>query len=313
MMKRTVFLITVVLMGIFGCTNHLSIALGSGIVVTVGKDKVTLDEFRKRLNNFVAENGIKPGRISKDLVLTELDNVINTMLLLQEADKEGITVTAQEISAEYDQLKQGYNDQQFNSIFIEKLIDKGLWMKELEERLIVKKVFAKHFSSVSVPQADVEQYYNSHPDIFSVPEMVRARQMEFSSEDAAQKALDELNAGKSFTKVAQDYSIIPGAASGGDMGLLSAGDLPKELAGILFTLPVGKISGIMKTQFGYQIFLVEAKIPPHKKTLSEARSGIVETLKNEKMNSDFAVWIKTLKNREGVRINYELLKRAGLI
>ncbi len=287
--------------------------MGSGTVLTVGKDKITLDEFKQRLNNFASENGIKPGQMSKDLVLSNLDNLINTMLLLNEAKKEGITVTTAQVNDEYSQLRQGYTDKQFNKIFIEKLIDKNLWLKELKEQMIIKKLIASHFSTVAVSQAEIERYYNKHKDSFSVPEMVKAKQIELSSVDAAQQALNELKNGQSFSKVAQTRSIAPGAANGGDMGYLSASDLPKELAGILFTLPVGKISGIIKTQFGYQIFLVENKIPAHNQSMREARNDIITILRNDKTNEEFAGWLKTLREQENVTINYALLKRAGLL
>lgn len=298
---------------IFGCTNRLSIALGSGVVISVGKQDVTLDQFKKMLNDFSTENGLKPGHMSKELVMANIDNIVNAMLLLDEAKREGITVTTEEVNNEYDQLKQGYTSEQFNKIFIEKLIDKSLWLRQLEERLIIKKLTASRFSDISIPYADIERYYDMHGRDFVVPEMIRARQMEFSSEQSAQKALGALNAGRSFTDVAMTYSVDPQAPSGGDMGLLAESDLPKELAGVLFSLPVGRISGITKTQFGYQIFLVEDKIPQHKKSLSEASRDITEILRSEKANGEFSKWIQALRDREGVHINYELLKRAGLI
>ena len=291
----------------------MSAAIGSGTVITVDKDKITLDEFKQRLNNFASENGIKPGQVSKDMVLSNLDNLINTMLLLHEAKKEGITVTTEEVNDEYSQLRQGYTDEQFNKIFIEKLIDKNLWLKELKEQMIIKRLIASHFSTVSVSPAEIERYYNKHKDSFSVPETMKAKQIELSSMDSAQQAMNELNSGQSFSMVAQKYSIAPGAANGGDMGYLSASDLPKELAGILFTLPVGKISGIIKTQFGYQIFLVENKIPAHNQSMREARNDIMTILRNDKTNEEFSVWLKTLREQENVNINYALLKRSGLL
>ena len=287
--------------------------MGSGTVITVGKDKITLDEFKQRLNNFASENGIKPGQVSKDMVLSNLDNLINTMLLLDEAKKEGITVTTEEVNDEYSQLRQGYTDEQFNKIFIEKLIDKNLWLKELKEQMIIKKLIASHFSTVAVSQAEIEDYYKKHKDSFSVPEMVKAKQIELSSADSAQQALNALNSGQSFSKVAQTYSIAPGSSNGGDMGYLSASDLPKELAGILFTLPVGKVSGVIKTQFGYQIFLVENKIPAHNQSVREARNDIITIVRNEKTNEAFTGWLKTLREQENVNINYALLKRSGLL
>jgi peptidyl-prolyl cis-trans isomerase C len=312
MKKKTIF-ICILLLGMLSCTNGLSVAMGSGTVVTVGKNKVTLDEFKQRLNNFASENGIKTGQMSKDVVLSNLDNLINTMLLLDEAKKEGITVTTEEVDQEYNQLRQGYTDEQFNKIFIEKLIDKKLWMKELKEQLMIKKLFASHFSNVAVSQSEIENYYNKHKDSFFVPEMIKAKQIEVSSESNAQQALNALNNGQSFSKVAQTYSVSPGALNGGDMGYLSANDLPKELAGILFSLPVGKISGIIKTQFGYQIFLVENKIPAHNESMREAKNDIINTLRNEKINDEFITWLKTLREQENVNINYALLKRSGLL
>ena len=291
----------------------MSAAIGSGTVITVDKEKITLDEFKQRLNNFASENGIKPGQVSKDMVLSNLDNLINTMLLLHEAKKEGITVTTEEVNDEYSQLRQGYTDEQFNKIFIEKLIDKNLWLKELKEQMIIKRLIASHFSTVAVSPAEIERYYNKHKDSFSVPEMVKAKQIELSSLDSAQQAMNELNSGQNFSMVAQKYSIAPGAANGGDMGYLSASDLPKELAGILFTLPVGKISDIIKTQFGYQIFLVENKIPAHNRSMREARNDIMTILRNDKTNEEFSVWLKTLREQENVNINYALLKRSGLL
>ncbi len=312
-MKIKTLFMGAVLIVVLGCTNGLSVAMGSGTVVSVGKNAVTLDEFRQRLNNYASENGIKPAAMSKDVIMSRLDNLINTMLLLDEAKKEGITVTTQEVNDEYDQMRQGYTEGQFNKIFIEKLIDKNLWMQELEEHMIIKKLLAVHFSNVSVTQADIVTYYNQHQDAFSVPEMVQARQIELSSQEEAQQVLQALENGRTFSSVAQAYSVSPGAAAGGDMGLLSEKDLPKELAGILFTLPVGKISGIMKTQFGYQIFLVEKKIPAHTQTLAEARPEIVTTLRNETRSREFIQWLKTLREQEHAVINYTLLKRAGML
>ncbi len=306
-------LVLVAVLGMYGCANHLSTVLGSGVVISVGKQNVTLDQFRKMLNDFSTENGLKPGRMAKALVMANIDNVVNTMLLLDEAEREGVTVTTEEINREYDRLKQGYTNEQFNKLFIEKLIDRRSWLRQLEEHLIIRKLIAEHFSGITITRTAIERYYAMHEQDFVVPEMLRACQMEFSSEHAAEQALDALNAGRSFTDVARTYSVDTQAPSGGDMGLLAPGDLPKELEGVLFTLPVGKISGITKTQFGYQIFLVEARIPRHTKSLAEASDDIAALLRRKRANVEFSGWIKALKKKESVHINYELLKRTGLI
>jgi len=311
--KYILFFVSLLAINISGCSNSAPIALGNGIVVTVGRQKITLNEFKQRLNNFASENGMKPGRISKNLVMANLNNLINTMLLLKEAGKEGITATTKEINNEYNRLKQGYTDKQFNKIFIEKLINRNLWFKKLKERIIIKKLLTKHFSNVSVSKAEIKAYYDTHLENFYAHEMIKAKHMDFSSEQAARRAFDAINGGQDFTKAAKTYSITRGASFRGEMGFLSAADLPGELAGILFSLPVGKTSGIIKTQFGYQIFLVEKKIPSHEKSLNEVRNNIITILHNKKINSNFKKWLKILNKQEVVHISYELLRRAGLI
>jgi peptidyl-prolyl cis-trans isomerase C len=312
-MKKKRYFTIFLLIGFLSCTNNASIAMGSGVVVTVNKRKVTLSEFKQRLSNFAVENGLKLNQLSKDVVLSNLDNLINTILLLNEAQREGITVTTQEVNEEYNQLKQGYTDEQFNKIFIEKLIDKNLWLKELEEHLIIKKLLASHFSDISVSQREIADYYNSHKKDYFVPEMIRAYQMELPSETVAQQALNALEKGESFTKVAQLYSISPDASNGGDMGYLSARDLPEELSGILFSMPTGKVSNIVKTQFGYQIFFVSEKIPAHQESLSEAKDSIANLILIDKKREALTEWLKVLRQQANVQINYVLLKRAGLI
>ncbi|MGB9735690.1 MAG: peptidyl-prolyl cis-trans isomerase [bacterium] len=312
-MKKKIFLIIIFLLGFMNCNSSPGIAMGSAIVATVGRKKITLDEFKQRLNNFAMENGIKPGSLSKDVVLANLDNLINTVVLLDEAQKEGITVTTDEIDAEYRQLKQGYTDEQFNRIFVEKLIDKKLWMEELAEHLLIKKLLASHFSNITVSEKDIKDYYDKHKNSFVVPEMVRPLEMELPSETVAQQAMEALNRGESFTKVAELYSISPGKGIGVDMGYLSARDLPEELAGILFTMPVGRVSGIIKTKFGYQIFLVEERIPAHQESLDEVRDEIINTLQADKRKEAFKTWLQSLREQAHVNVNYVLLKKAGLI
>ncbi len=311
-MKRLLIIIALI-QAMIGCRNGTSMALSSGVVVDIGKHKVTLEAFKKRLNVFAAETGVNPNHISKDIVLANLNELINTKLLLDQAKKSGISVTTEEINKELNNLKQGYTETQFDKIFIEKLIDKRLWLKQLQERLIIKKLLASHFSDITINGAAIKDYYDTHRKDFFEPEMIHAMQMQFKSMEDAQNALNLLNSGQSFTGIANKYSISPDASSGGDMGWLSVKELPGEFVDVLATLPAGKNSGIVKTRFGYQIFLVAAKLPGHTKSLNESEDEIAGILKNQMRDKELSQWLQQLRAEEDVNINYELLKRAGLI
>lgn len=64
------------------------------------------------------------------------------------------------------------------------------------------------------------------------------------------KKLDE---GVSFEKLAKDFSMCPSGKDGGNLGPFGKGMMVKSFETAAFSLDVGKISGVVKTQFGYHL------------------------------------------------------------
>ena len=73
----------------------------------------------------------------------------------------------------------------------------------------------------------------------------------------------KLGAGGDFTALAAQYSDDPGSKTqGGDLGWFARGQgLVKEFEDAAFSLPVGKVSDPVKTQFGYHLIKVDEKDP----------------------------------------------------
>ncbi len=64
-----------------------------------------------------------------------------------------------------------------------------------------------------------------------------------------------------FADLAKEHSACPSSMKGGDLGAFSRGQMVKEFDEVAFSLPVGKVSAPVKTQFGYHLILVTEKIP----------------------------------------------------
>ena len=69
---------------------------------------------------------------------------------------------------------------------------------------------------------------------------------------------DEEKAAK-FAELAKENSDCPSAARGGDLGPFTHGQMVAEFDEAAFKLPVGAISDVVKTQFGYHLILVTDK------------------------------------------------------
>jgi peptidyl-prolyl cis-trans isomerase D len=68
------------------------------------------------------------------------------------------------------------------------------------------------------------------------------------------------------------------AANGGDLGAFARGAMVPEFERAAFTLGVGAISDLVKTQFGYHIIKVVEKQPAHTQTFEEVENLIRPTL-----------------------------------
>jgi peptidyl-prolyl cis-trans isomerase C len=81
-----------------------------------------------------------------------------------------------------------------------------------------------------------------------------------AAEDKIKAVIARLNKGEDFAKVASEVTEDPsGKANGGDLGFFTKEQMVPEFADVAFSLDKGKISGPVKTQFGWHVIKVEEK------------------------------------------------------
>ena len=77
------------------------------------------------------------------------------------------------------------------------------------------------------------------------------------SKTDAKKEIDgllaQVKAGTPFAELAQAHSDCPSAADGGDLGQFGRGQMVKPFEDAAFGLPVGGVSDVVETPFGYHI------------------------------------------------------------
>ncbi len=137
--------------------------------------------------------------------------------------------------------------------------------REPERRRIQYVTLAQKDFVKEVPATDVEKYYSDHAKEFDAPRQARAahvlvRVPETGGSEAEDKArakvadvIRRARAGEDFAKLARELSEDPGSApKGGDLGLVTQGEMVPEFERGLFALKKGEISAEpVRTPFGF--------------------------------------------------------------
>ncbi len=144
---------------------------------------------------------------------------------------------------------------------------------------------AKVRAKIKPSDADIAAEYEKRKDEMTMPEQVNAAHILVSvknpsdpNADAQARAKAENIAarakapGADFAKLAAENTDDPsGKTSGGQLPPFSRGQMVPEFEAQAFAMEPGEIRGPIKTQFGYHIIKLNAKMPSRTRSLAEAK------------------------------------------
>ncbi len=103
----------------------------------------------------------------------------------------------------------------------------------------------------------------------------------------AQDVVKQIKAGGDFGELAKKYSQASDAASGGDLGFFTKGQLPDELQKAAEALQPGQVSDPVKDQYGYEIL----------KVVEKKDDGSIHALHILIKTVDFTEYFQNLQNK----------------
>lgn len=164
------------------------------------------------------------------------------------------------------------------------------------------------FSAVSVTDMEVAAYFAANRDQFDRPAQVRARQIVVADEAEGLEILGMLRQGQPFADIAAEYSLSPDALQGGDLGFFGRGEMPPEFDAIVFDLPVKRLSDLVKSEYGYHIFLVEEKRKATRLSKKDAAEEIRSILEGRKREEVYLGWLQEMRARAVIAVDWAQLE-----
>lgn len=281
----------------------------SPVVLQVAGRSIDMEQFQREIDQLIPdETALSSKEEVVDLKRSFLRQLIDRELTLAEADRLGMTVTPEELEARVSEYRRDYPAGEFERMLGDQQVSIDQWRSDLRDRLRMEKVVEEQvYRRLKVDETELETYYREHRDAFDRPEQVRARQIVVAEETEGQRLLGLLRQGESFASVAKAHSLSPDGEKGGDLGFFARGEMPPEFDEVVFSLPVGRLSDLIKTDYGFHIFLVEEKRPAQKLSLAEVRSTVEDTLLAGKKEQAYQSWLRGLGSRATIEVNWSLL------
>ncbi|MHB8907773.1 MAG: peptidylprolyl isomerase [Syntrophales bacterium] len=279
-------------------------------VATVNGERIDRPEFLRQLTEEAAlVKGEQPLKAEQYARLKEeaLGHLIEARLILQRARELLLTIGPDELEARIAEIKKDYADDSFNALFGNRGISYAAWKEALRKRMLFEKVITLDVNKkVQVTDDEVEIHYKANRRLYASERRIRALQIVVRDRDLAEKTLKRLKAGEDFDKVAREVSIGPEAAKGGDLGFFERGIMPQEIDRMVFSLPVGKVSDVVQSPYGFHIFKVLAKEEGGGRKLADARERVIADLRKLKEAEAYERWIEGLKEKAEISVNRPL-------
>ena len=194
----------------------------------------------------------------------------------------------------------------------ESKIDHAAWKQALRQRMLLEKVIALDVNAkISVTDAEAETYFKANRTRYAAERRVHAAQIVVREREQAEAILKRLKMGEDFDKVAREASIGPEAARGGDLGFFERGVMPEEIDRVVFSLPVGRVSTVVQSPYGFHIFKVLGKDEGGDRTFAQAKELVIADLRKRKETEAFERWTEALRAKAAIVINRPLPDRTS--
>lgn len=301
-MKKVLYLglVMVLCFSMIGCSNSNAFKVGETEFSNEEVDKVKsiltatqsytdadyLAQFKESKDN--------DDKIKQEVISYMIDNEV----VYQQAQKEKIKVTDDEVNQKYSQIEKMLDtNQEYKKLLDDAGVDEDYLKETIKKDLAVQKYRENFEQDLKVTDKEVEKYYKEHKDEFK-EESVEAYHILVSTLDDNNKPVDdskkeelkskaesllkEIKNGGDFEKIAKENSDDKSSGKkGGYLGYFTKDSKNAQFTKEAFKLEKGQVSSVFETPFGYEIVKVTNK-KTEQKSLEDSREEIVNRILADK-------------------------------
>jgi peptidyl-prolyl cis-trans isomerase SurA len=299
-------------------------------VAIVNEDTITLSEVNELGESFFRKINEETPATQRAEVLqkarkTVIEKLIDKKLLLQQAKKLNIRVSDEEVEtalknliannkATAEQFRKeigtmGLSEKQYREDLREQLLSSKLINYEIRSKVVISedkiKDYYDNFQSTDKIGVSGEYYILQIGCTWDSKDRDGAKPTQAEARAKAERVRNLALKGEDFKALAKQYSDLPSATDGGDLGVFQKHEMAAYMLDAVVNLKAGAISSIVESENGYQFFKIlpnqETKTvtkPPYESVKEEIR----EKLYQQAMELRYKDWMKTIRDKAYIKI-----------
>ena len=157
--------------------------------------------------------------------------------------------------------------------------------------------------TIEYSEEELASFFGERRSEYDIVEQVRAAHILVETEELAKQLLDELAAGADFAALAREHSIDTGSGQrGGDLGWFERGQMVESFEEAAFSIPVGDLSDIVQTQYGYHLIWVTDYQAEEKPEYEDVVDRVISDFEAEIMAQRFNQWYAVARSIADISI-----------
>jgi peptidyl-prolyl cis-trans isomerase SurA len=246
-----------------------------------------------------------------------LNQLIDSMLTDQLAQRDKITVSQKEINNTIERIKESrqFTEEQLRQGLASQGMIMEEYRKEIQEQILRTKLVNREVKSkIVITKEDIKQYYDGHREKYAGEKKYHLWNMfikvssgsgSFARNNARNRMeaiIAKLKQGRSFESLINELKSSSSAVQGTDLGLYRLEEVSEQLRQVVKNMGAGEFSGVLDTNFGFQILYVQKIENSQAKPLEAVESEIEELLYNELVDNKYQEWLEGLRARSHIRV-----------
>lgn len=268
----------------------------------VNGDIISLDLYNKRVDTAIKEITKKisleaaeeKGLIQKTKKFV-LEQMIEAVILLQWAEREGLEVNDKTIKAKISEIKKPFpTAQEFHKSLAEQGMTPSDLEKDIKKQIVMEKLIDMRSKAVAVTDEEIKAFYDKNIELYSQKEKLHLQQIFKSDIKDIQVEELKLDTGEIFV--------------GEDIGFIERGQLPVYDDSQIFANKKGALSNVTSGEAGYYIFKVLESLPARETKFADVKDSIRKFLLKEKGRTQYMEDLQEEKANAKIILNKKLGK-----